>query len=64
VPVGRFLLPDLAPARCASRLEPLPGFIESGVAAHALRIGEWIGLTHGPRPRPSPASAGWALRSG
>ena len=54
VPAGRFGLPDPATARCACRLEPLPGFIESGVAAHALQIGEWIGLTHGPQPRASP----------
>lgn len=64
VPVGRFLLPDPAPARCACRLEPLPGFIGSLLAPHALRIGEWIGLTHGPRARPSPRQRrmGEALR--
>lgn len=62
VPVGRFVLPDPAPARHACRLEPHPGFVESGLAGLALHIGEWIGLTHGQRPRPSPRQRRWARR--
>jgi hypothetical protein len=54
VPLGRFLAPDPTPDRCACHLEPLPGFGGSGLADHALRIGEWLALTHGPRARSSP----------
>ena len=55
VPVGQLTAPDPAPAWYASRLETLLGPGDgTGLMLHALRIGEWISLTHGPRPRPSP----------
>ena len=54
VPVGQLMTPDPVPGWYVCRLEPLPDFYYTGLIVHALRIGEWIRLTHGPRPRPSP----------